>query len=439
MLSGHSIKSFISAIFILSAPLSTLWSIEIVAQKSDTFIFEGIPSGEFSKSDFLATAHVKGERAIAYLPFVFRAGDLGIQPENDEISDCKLTLFIKSLPSLPQSNARDSSAEVEKLSKREIKIEEEKDTDEKLEEKIEQVKEYVEEKSDAESKTKVVIALYAICDQESFEPNARNFRVSWDGKHDGVAPKHNTLDNKLDQSALYELGKIEFDIESDEYEDGDRYEFVSPELNHFVRFVLGITTAHNEAPPFRTSLSKIENATIIIIQKSGPSGVFFFSADSMNDKVGKEQSGDEVEKSFNRQKKVDASGNVIEENSQSQSNDAEKEISQATQEINKQVAAEQKINAAKSSAESANEGASATKDAVSKNRRGHQKSDTAKGVPDTKVNKSQDSESDDDEFEIVRDVTPDYRPRIDFECRRQTESAATATPAPDDSIQQNSL
>ncbi|MFR6033836.1 MAG: hypothetical protein ACLUKN_12050 [Bacilli bacterium] len=95
------------------------------------------------------------------------------------------------------------------------------------------------------------------------------------------------------------MGKIEIDLEDDEYENGDRYEFSSPELKDFLRFAMGITSAHGEAPPFRTPLRKIENACIVLRQKSGPSGVFFFSADSMGDNVAKSKAETKL-KTFHR-------------------------------------------------------------------------------------------------------------------------------------------
>lgn len=155
----------------------------------------------------MATAHVKGEQAIAYLPFELKTEELGVQPACDSLTDCSLTLFIKSLPLLPDSNASNSPDIAKEQSKREIKLEESKDLGESLDEKASEVKEYAAEKLEEESKSKIVIEVFGITDRESFEPNSRDFRVSWDGKIDAVAPKHNTMDNQLEETGLFPLGK----------------------------------------------------------------------------------------------------------------------------------------------------------------------------------------------------------------------------------------
>ena len=417
-------------------------AVEIIAQKSDTFIFEAIASGEFSKSDFIATAHVKGEQAIAYLPFELKTEELGVQAQCDAITDCSLVLFIKSLPLLPDSNSATSADITSPPSKRELKLEESQGLDEKIGTKAEVAIEYAEEKIDEESKSKVVIEVFGITDRESFEPNSRDFRVSWDGKHDAAAPKHNTMDNQLEETGLFYLGKIEIDVEDDEYENGDRYEFSTPELKDFLRFALGITSAHNEAPPFRTPLRKIENAAIVLRQKSGPSGVFFFSADSMGDEVGKEQSGDEVEKYFNSRKRTDASGHTIEQDESAAAANKETQLKESLKESfreseNAAIAARKADSEGESNLEgailsSSDEGKANTERTAN----GEKKSSSAKGKPD-QIAKN--SGEDDEEIEYVRDIKPDRRPRINFEFRRESESERTENIAPTDAVQSENL
>ena len=414
-------------------------AVEVVAQKSDTFIFETMASGEFSKSDFLATAHVKGEQAIAYLPFELKTEELGVQPACDSLTDCSLTLFIKSLPLLPDSNASNSPDIAKEQSKREIKLEESKDLGESLDEKASEVKEYAAEKLEEESKSKIVIEVFGITDRESFEPNSRDFRVSWDGKIDAVAPKHNTMDNQLEETGLFPLGKIEIDLEDDEYENGDRYEFSSPELKDFLRFAMGITSAHGEAPPFRTPLRKIENACIVLRQKSGPSGVFCFSADSMGDNVGKEQSGDEVEKHFNRRQKTDPSGNVVERDESAAAQESERALKEGAKERFRELE-NASIEAGKPQQESSGNKDYAGSDASQNAPRIKTNADGENAAPPGLLQKNDPPNSlEDGEIEFIIDEKPDRRPRINFEFRRESGTDKIENIAPDDSVQTENL
>lgn len=246
---------------------------EITAARGDTFIFEADPNRDFSKSDFLAVNNAKGERAIAYIPFEFDAPAVGLAPSRDVVITATLSIFVKKLPLVPASNAQ--SAESLPPPPAGISAE------------------LAEKKLESSAENRLRIEVFGIVDEETFEPNTKNYRVSWDGKTDAPAPKHNTLDDRLDTSGLAKLGEIEIDLEKENFDDGDRIEFTSDELVDFISFCYGSTTAHGKTPLFRTSLDKIRYASIVLKQDAGPSGVFFYAADSFGKKSA--ESGDEAE------------------------------------------------------------------------------------------------------------------------------------------------
>ena len=246
---------------------------EITAARGDTFIFEAAPNRDFSKSDFLAVNNAKGERAIAYIPFEFDAPAVGLAPTRDVVISATLSIFVKKLPLVPASNAQ--SAESLPPPPAGVSAE------------------LAAKKLETSAENKLRIEVFGIVDEETFEPNTKNYRVSWDGKTDAPAPKHNTFDDRLDTSGLAKLGEIEIDLEKENFDDGDRIEFTSDELVDFVSFCYGATTAHGKTPLFRTSLDKIRYASIVLKQDAGPAGVFFYAADSFGKKSA--ESGDEAE------------------------------------------------------------------------------------------------------------------------------------------------
>ena len=246
---------------------------EITAARGDTFIFEADPNRDFSKSDFIAVNNAKGERAIAYIPFEFDAPAVGLAPSRDVVITATLSIFAKKLPLVPASNAQSA----ESLPPPPAGISAER----------------AAEKAESSLENKLRIEVFGIVDEETFEPNSKNYRVSWDGKTDAPAPKHNTVDDRLDTSGLAKLGEIEIDLEKENFDDGDRIEFTSDELVDFISFCYGSTTAHGKTPLFRTPLDKIRYASIVLKQDAGPSGVFFYAADSFGKKSA--ESGDEAE------------------------------------------------------------------------------------------------------------------------------------------------
>ena len=225
---------------------------EITAARGDTFIFEADPNRDFSKSDFIAVNNAKGERAIAYIPFEFDAPAVGLAPSRDVVITATLSIFAKKLPLVPASNAQSA----ESLPPPPAGISAER----------------AAEKAESSLENKLRIEVFGIVDEETFEPNSKNYRVSWDGKTDAPAPKHNTVDDRLDTSGLAKLGEIEIDLEKENFDDGDRIEFTSDELVDFISFCYGSTTAHGKTPLFRTPLDKIRYASIVL--KQGRRGCF---------------------------------------------------------------------------------------------------------------------------------------------------------------------
>ena len=281
------------------------YAVEVIAGKGDTFISQAMPSGEFSKSEFLAVSKDANEKTLTYIPFEFDAQHIGIQPMRDRINDTVLTLFVKSFPSMPKSNAIASDGTPNTSTTL---------TTDSPDKSAQKVAENVQDKIDSLEDTVIKIEVFGIVDDETLEPNSKNYRISWDGKNDSTAPKHNTLDDKLEEGGITKLGTIEIDISKEDYDDGDRLEFKSDELNDYISFCYGITSARGETPKFRSALEKIRHATIILRQESGPSAIFFYSSDSLGDESDKQESGDEVKKAEEKKEEKEAQANAPTEN-----------------------------------------------------------------------------------------------------------------------------
>jgi len=259
---------------------------EVVAGKGDTFISQAFPSGEFSKSEFLALSRDPNEKTISYLPFEFDAAGVGLNPERDAVNTATLTLFVKHFPELPKSNAVGSGGTADLTPA--VSASDPAGAAKKI-------AENAEAKIENADKDIVRIEVFGVIDEETFEANAKNYRVSWDGKHDAPAPKHNGIDDKLDEAGLAKLGTIEIDLSEDEYEDGDRIEFQSEELADYISFCYGINSAQDTPPKFRTSVEKIRNGAIILRYESGPAAILLYSSDSFGDDADKRESGEEAD------------------------------------------------------------------------------------------------------------------------------------------------
>lgn len=352
---------------LLTLPNFSANAAEVFAIRSDTFIFEGIPEGEFSRSNFLAVAHVSGERAYSYLPFNTESSSIGINPETDAVVEATLCLYFKSLPGelksdegkksevkkdsggitlrgdVEEKNSKSEENQEEKQSEEddeeqeedspsenvnfsgdseideEAPLNEEKSEDKNIEkneikksppaaakgsaakrksalekatgnlekdletiaEISKKIQESAEERAIEEMKNVVRIEVIGIVDFEHFQELSERFKYSWNGKHNAIAPKHDIFTGKIDEIGVYKLGEIEMDIVNDEYSDAQRIEFSSPELKEFLSFALGIAHERKQQLKFQTHLGKLNRSTIILRQISGPSGIFFYSSDSL--------------------------------------------------------------------------------------------------------------------------------------------------------------
>lgn len=216
-------------------------AVDLPANVSDTFIFEAAQSEEFSSSEVLAVSRFKSERAIAYLPFTARGIDVGLDERTDKIISASLSLYIKDLPLF--------SAEKEEEA-RKGEPEEKAAPPEKAE-------------KPPDEKNVIRISVLGIVDDPAFEPNSKAFRVSWDGKNDAPAPKHDPVDGRIDMAGVFKLGTIELDIGRNKYEDGDKIEFESRELTDFMNFAYGVNSAQKLHSDIHSHLEKIENFAII--------------------------------------------------------------------------------------------------------------------------------------------------------------------------------
>ena len=277
------------AAVVFALAVSARWAraVDLFANRSDTFIFEAAKSEEFSSSEVLAVSRFKSERAIAYLPFTARGIDAGLDERTDKIMSASLSLYIRDLPLF----SADEGAESGKGQNSPESAENSPET---------RPAAGAEGEGDAENsggeKNIIRISVLGIADTPAFEPNSRAFRVSWDGKNDAPAPKHDPVDGRIDMAGVFKLGTIELDIGRNEYGDGDKIEFESRELTDFMNFAYGINSAQKLHSDIRSHLGKIENFAIILKQESGERGVIFHSADSGGEPAGPEEGEDGEEK-----------------------------------------------------------------------------------------------------------------------------------------------
>ena len=318
-------------IFCAYTTTTNLFATEIMAGKADTFISQAMPKGEFSKSEFLAISRDANEKTITYIPFEFDAQHIGIQLTRDRINDATLTLFVKSFPSMPKSNAigSDGTPNVSTTL-----------TEDSPDVSAKKIQENVQDKIDSAEDTIIRIEVYGVIDDETLTADSKHFRFSWDGKHDAPAPKHNTMDDQLEKGGITKLGTIEIDISKDDYDDGDRVEFKSDELTDYLNFCYGITIAREETPKFNSSLEYIRNATLILRQESGPSAILFYSADSLGEESDKQESGEisKEQKAKEEREEENSSPKLLPRNAKEQEKLLKKEQAKEIKEVEKLVA-----------------------------------------------------------------------------------------------------
>lgn len=108
----------VAALVCLSLPVwQRAGATDLIANRSDTFIFEAAKSEEFSDSEILAVSRFKSERAIAYLPFTARGIDVGLDEKTDKIITVSLSLHVKDLPLFTAAQIEEKKIEARKRSR----------------------------------------------------------------------------------------------------------------------------------------------------------------------------------------------------------------------------------------------------------------------------------------------------------------------------------
>ena len=257
----------VAALVCLSLPVwQRAGATDIIANRSDTFIFEAAKYEEFSDSEILAVSRFKSERAIAYLPFTARGIDVGLDEKTDKIITVSLSLHVKDLPLFTAAQIEEKKIEARKRSRHTNAEKSENppappgeareggengtlkgsipDPSPIAEAAIVEASEMAEENNIEHDEKKIIrISILGIVDDPAFEPNSKAFRVSWDGKNDAPAPKHDPVDGRIDSVGVFKIGTLELDLGRNKYEDGDKIEFESRELTEFMNFVYGINSA----------------------------------------------------------------------------------------------------------------------------------------------------------------------------------------------------
>ena len=277
---------------------------DLIANRSDTFIFEAAKSEEFSDSEILAVSRFKSERAIAYLPFTARGIDVGLDEKTDKIITVSLSLYVKDLPLFTAAQIEEKKIEARKKDRLRHTEKPENPPASSGETReggesgtlsgaisdpsplaaaaIAEAAAMAEKGGTEHDEKKIIrISIFGIVDDPAFEPNSKAFRVSWDGKNDAPAPKHDPVDGRIDSVGVFKIGTLELDLGRNTYDDGDKIEFESRELTEFMNFVYGINSAQGLHSDIRSHLGKIENFAIILKQESGERGVIFYSAVSL--------------------------------------------------------------------------------------------------------------------------------------------------------------
>ena len=260
-------------------------SSDLYSQRSDTFISEEKPNEEFSKSPYLKISSKKGFKSLTYLPFYIDITDIGYQPERDEIMCATLVLRYKKVEIKPQNNTNSTPLHsVIDENKKQLK-----NTKEQITKSL--VKEIENERT---SEFKV----YAIIDSETFIPNSEDSIISWNGKKNAPAPKHNNIDDELYDDGIYQIAEFTIDFSKDDMEDGEEIQILSDNLASFLNFAFGTSKIKDVQMPFRSSLEKIERICLIIRQTAGDIPLTIYSADFSAE--AKPESGDDTKKATDK-------------------------------------------------------------------------------------------------------------------------------------------
>ncbi len=224
--------------------LSLARAAEIVGESTDTFIFEAMPSKEFSSMPFLGVSSSEGTGALAYLTFKVEPLEFGLLPDKGgKVIDARLELTAYALPNL------DSETDDER--RRET--------------------------------AKIKMNVYAVIDEECFDPAEGKMPVSWDGEHKFPAPKHDCASLNMDASGLVFLGEIHVDLLDEDFLKSRKIIFAEDSLREFLNFACGVKDPGRKLP-IVTGRDFLRHITIILKQISGAEGLLICSADYNSNK-----------------------------------------------------------------------------------------------------------------------------------------------------------
>ncbi len=212
---------------------------EIIGESADTFIFETMPDRDFSSMPFLGVSSIDGHGALAYLSFKIEPLEYGLLADKGgKIIDARLELTAYALPELSPALSDEEKAE----------------------------------------NTKIKMNVYAVIDEECFDPAEAKTPVSWDGEHKFPAPKHDCATLKMDASGIVFLGEIHVDLLDENFLESRKIIFAEDSLREFLNFACGVKEPDRKLS-IVTGRESIKYAAIILKQISGAEGLLICSAD----------------------------------------------------------------------------------------------------------------------------------------------------------------
>ncbi len=209
---------------------------EIFISHSDTYIWESRPDKEFSDSQYIFLTWHKDNVSIAYLPFVIDPFDYGIDTQKSKIVNAKLELSVIAIPELKGDN-----------------------------------------EDELELQAKVKLEIYAVTDDEYFDPLKNRTKVSWDGSNADFAPKHDGTAEFADSAGMVFLGEVHVDLRNEDFLKRKKIYFDDENLSEYLNFACGIEVVEKKLS-YNTPLKKLKNALLIIKQISGAEGLVLCSA-----------------------------------------------------------------------------------------------------------------------------------------------------------------
>lgn len=275
---------------------ANLFGVESSPLLLDTYISQEYPASHFENRKYIEISNKKDKQSISFIPFKAEPIDIAFLPAQDEIFMSKLVLCVKVTPELVSY--------IDKLKeqiKNELNLQENKDDEGEKSKDSEPINKEKFER-------KIKISVYGLVNQVAFFDLNGDYKVSWNGENDRLAPSHNGVDSQLDTSALFLLGELTIDLLENEWEDGDKVEFESDSLNDYLNYAYASEYAKKKDIAFARFLPKLDVFTIILKQNTGFNPIQFYSANSFKDKNADNYNVDEeneAESETDEEKQVD--------------------------------------------------------------------------------------------------------------------------------------